>query len=1026
MTNSGNDLFLLMVNLSQYRSKKTILRVFTESMDEIYPRLGLSFSEQNNDEKNWNEKIQAGDYQFGFLCALKEPSEEEKAEIQNAVQMVGIILQNIKQQELLGDEKTHLEELVNERTKELRTSEEKYRNLFETMAQGVIYQDSNGYITSANSAAQEILGLSFSQMQGRTSRDKRWKAISEDGQELEGDLHPAMIALQTGQKVEDFIQGIFNHVKQDYVWIIVNSIPQFREGENKPYQVFSTFLDITQLKNTEEKLKNIVEHSTNLFYSHTPDYTLTYVSPRTYEYFDCSPEEAKDKPWTNFITDNPLNEKGRKITDKAIETGERQKPYELELKTKKGRKIWVEVHEAPVVDEGKTIAVAGALVDITERKKHEQQLRESEARFKALFYENSSILMLIDPKAGKIYDANNKAVQFYGYQKEELLSMNVQKLNALPDKQIKEEMKKAINGQKNYFNFPHRLANGEIKDVEVYTGKIDIDGKAYIYSTVHDITEQTRNRKRLQKGEEIAEIGHWEFDLNSGNVYASEGAKKIYGLHKSNLTIQEVQQIPLKEYRSMMDNALQRLVKDGKPYDVEFQIKRGTDNKILDIHSVGEYNPERNVVFGIIQDVSERKRFEQELQRKNEELQATEEELRVSNEELRDTNQKLEEQKQELEEAKEKAEESDKLKSAFLANMSHEIRTPMNGIMGFSQVLLESDFSQEKQNKFLKIIHSRSRHLLQIINDIVDISKIEANQFEIHFETFCLNDLFHELYETYQTDKNSYGKEHLEIQIEKGLNKQNSYINSDLKRIRQILINLISNALKFTEEGRIQFGYNLQDGQTLLFYVSDTGIGISEENQKYIFERFRQIDDSSKRLYDGTGLGLTISRNLAELLGGTLWIESNEGKGSTFYFTIPYTTPKTEKMEEKSNRQYNYNWQGKKILVIEDDPTSREFINELLKPTEAEIIFSETGEKGLQEYEGKGVDLILMDIRLPGKSGIEITKKIRQKDDEVRIIAQTAYAMSEDRKRCMEAGADDYISKPIDPDDLMTIMSQHV
>jgi CheY-like chemotaxis protein len=195
---------------------------------------------------------------------------------------------------------------------------------------------------------------------------------------------------------------------------------------------------------------------------------------------------------------------------------------------------------------------------------------------------------------------------------------------------------------------------------------------------------------------------------------------------------------------------------------------------------------------------------------------------------------------------------------------------------------------------------------------------------------------------------------------------------------------------------------------------------------KYIFERFRQLDDSSNRLHEGTGLGLTISKNLAELLGGSLWIESTEGKGSTFYFTIPYNTTKTKKMQEKSNNQDSYNWQGKKILVIEDDPTSREFINEVLKPTEAELIFSEDGEKGLQKYKEQDIDLILMDIRLPGEDGIEITRKIRQRDNDIRIIAQTAYAMSEDRKKCMDAGADDYISKPIDPDDLMTIMNQHV
>ncbi len=923
-------------------------------------------------------------------------------------------------------------EMINIEEK-LRKNEKKYRNLFETMSQGVVYQDSKGNITSANPAAEKILGLSFAEMTGITSMDPRWKAVDENKNELPGDKHPSMVALQTGKEIKNFIMGVDNPRTKGYTWIMVSANPQFRKTGKKPYQVFTTFTDITErkkaeekLKYSEEKLKNIVEYSSNLFYSHTPDHKLNYISPQSYQFFGCSPEEAKIK-WIEFLTDNPINKKGLESTQKAIDTGKKQPPYELELIKKTGETIWVEVHETPIVRNRKVISIVGALIDITERKKYEEKLKESEERFKSLFYKNSSVLMLLDPETAKIYDVNDKAVQFYGYSREELCSMNVFQLNTIPEEQVKTEMNNAIQEKKDYFIFSHRLANGEIKDVEVYTGKIMIEGKEFIYSTIHDITEDTRNRIRLQKGEDIAGIGHWEFDVNSGNVYASEGAKKIYGLQKSHSTIQEVQQIPLKEYRSMMDNALQRLVKKGEPYDIEFQIKRASDQKIIDIHSVGEYSPDRNVVFGIIQDITERKRFEKELQRKNEELQAAEEELRVSNEGLRDANQRLEEQKQELEEAKEKAEESDRLKSAFLANMSHEIRTPMNGIVGFSQILLDPDISKEEQRKFLNIMHSRSKHLLHIINDIVDISKMEANQFAIHPETFCLNDMLNEIYETYQTDKVSYGKEHLEIKLEKGQDRSDSYIISDENRVRQILTNLLSNALKYTEEGGIKFGYSLKkDKQTLLFFVNDTGIGISKENQEHIFERFRQVDDSSNRGYDGTGLGLTISKNLAELLGGELWIESEKGKGSIFYFTIPYNPPKTEKMEKDSNSQHSYNWKGKKVLVIEDDPTSREFINAVLKSTGAEIIISETGEKGMEKYRENTIDIILMDIRLPGQDGIEIIKKIRQKDDDISIIAQTAYAMSEDCNKCMEAGADDYISKPIDPNDLMRIMNQYV
>jgi len=899
MTDFGNELFLLMTNLSQYKNRKTILRIFVESLHELYPHLRFSFSERPNNQLPWKEEVSTTNYLFGFLHASKIPQAEELTQLQNATQMLGIILQNIKQQELLGSEKLHVEELANQKTKEL--------------------------------------------------------------------------------------------------------------------------------KEKEKQLSNIVEHSTNLFYTHTPDYKLTYVSPRSYDFFDCSPDEVKNIPWTELLTDNPANKIGREKTDKAIETGERQEPYELELVTKKGRKLWVEVHEAPVVENGKTVSVAGALVNITERKKYEKKLKESEERFKSLFYKNSSVLILFDSETGKIYDVNNKAVQFYGYSREELCSMNVFQLNSLPDEQIKTAMNKALSEKKNHFIFSHRLANGEIKDVEIYTGKIIIEGKVLIYSTIHDITEETRNNLRLKKGEEIAKIGHWEFDLNSRNVYASAGARKIYGLKKEALTIEEVQEFPLEKYRPKLNRALKMLVKNNKPYDVEFQIEHPNEKKTLDIHSVAEYDAERNVVFGIIQDITEWKEFEKVLQNKNEELRAAEEELKASNEELRDINQILEEQKQELEEAKEKAEESDRLKSAFLANMSHEIRTPMNGIMGFSQVLLESNYSKEEQSKYLEIIHSRSKHLLQIINDIVDISKIEANQFTINKESFCLNDMLQELYEAYQTDKKNYGKEHLQIELYKNLERKDSYLVSDSKRLRQILINLLGNALKFTDEGKITFGYNKQSENTLLFYVQDTGIGISEKDKKYIFDRFRQIDDSSRRNYEGTGLGLTISKSLAQLLGGNLWLVSTPGKGSTFYFTIHYEIPPKKEMKNKHKNQKAYNWEGKKILVIEDDPTSREYIKEILKPTGAQIIFKETGEEGLQEYEAnQNIDLILMDVRLPGASGIEITEKIREKDKNVQIIAQTAYAMSDDRQKCIKAGANDYIAKPIDPDDLMVIMNQYV
>lgn len=382
---------------------------------------------------------------------------------------------------------------------------------------------------------------------------------------------------------------------------------------------------------------------------------------------------------------------------------------------------------------------------------------------------------------------------------------------------------------------------------------------------------------------------------------------------------------------------------------------------------------------------------------------------------------------QELIKAKEKAEESDRLKSAFLANMSHEIRTPMNGIMGFSQMLQEREYPKKKQQRFLGIIHSRTRDLLRIINDIVDISKIEANQLTVHQETVCLNDILYKLYETYKIEIERNNKPDLKIQLETDLIRTESCIQCDPIRLKQILENLLSNALKFTDTGSIQFGYK-KKGPYLEFFVQDTGIGIPKKFHNKIFTRFRQVDDSEHRIYDGTGLGLSICKSIVEMLGGKIWVESKKGEGSTFKFTIPFVKKdlNVENLRNKSEIA-DFNWSGKSILLIEDDPSSLEYISEVILPTGAELILKETGKEGMEEFNSiNKPDLILMDIRLPDANGMELIKEIRKLDKNIKIIAQTAYAIADDRKKCLDAGADDYIPKPIDVHNFLTIIDRYI
>jgi len=603
----------------------------------------------------------------------------------------------------------------------------------------------------------------------------------------------------------------------------------------------------------------------------------------------------------------------------------------------------------------------------------------------------------------------------------------VHEINTLPEYLLDEEIQKALSQEKNHFVFSHRLSDGKIRDVEIYPGIITIHGKKLLYTTTHDITEETRNRHRLQKGEEIARLGHWEFDLNTNQVYASRGAYIIYGLKKQHLSISEVQQIPLPEYREKLDKTMENLIQQGDPYDVEFKIKRSNDNKILDIHSIGEYNKERNIIFGIIQDITERKAIERELKRKNDELRAAEEELKASNEELKDINQRLEWQKEELEKAKEKAEESDRLKSAFLANMSHEIRTPMNGIMGFAQLLKEKETNPAQRKEYLNIIYGRTKHLLQIINDIVDISKIEANQLDIHPGHFDLNELMDSLFKEQSKELDELSKAHIKLKMTKGSRKDNFYIEGDSRRIRQVLLNLLSNAMKFTEKGSVEFGYKLENADHMTFYVKDTGVGISREKQKEIFERFRQGDETFNRKHEGTGLGLTISKNLVELMNGSIWLHSEKNEGAAFYFTIPFKQTKEDTKEATETNHENYQWKDVNILLVEDDLASQELIHAGLSTTQANLTYCDTGQKALETLTHQNkFDVILMDIRLPDINGLEVTREIRKSNMKIPIIAQTAHAMGEDRQKCLQAGANDYIAKPIDIHELMTTLNRYI
>jgi PAS domain S-box-containing protein len=370
----------------------------------------------------------------------------------------------------------------------------------------------------------------------------------------------------------------------------------------------------------------------------------------------------------------------------------------------------------------------------------------------------------------------------------------------------------------------------------------------------------------------------------------------------------------------------------------------------------------------------------------------------------------------ELISAKEKAEESDRLKTAFLHNISHEIRTPMNAIVGFCALLGEPEADYQTRQAYIEIIMQGSNHLLSIISDIMDISNIEANLVKIAKNEISLNAALKSLYTQFLPKAN---ERKIRFICKTGLSDADALIITDSTKLNQILSNLISNAFKFTDKGSVDVEYR-KEGYFLQFRVTDTGIGIPKKFHRKIFDRFYQVENSETRLYEGTGLGLAISSAYVEMLGGKMWLSSKPGKGTTFYFTLPYqkqaaaSQPLTEK---PVFRDFVFN-KKIKILVAEDVESNFQLISYFLNGANAELLRALTGQEAVDKcISDKSIDLVLMDVKMPQMDGYTAAKLIREANISIPIIAQTAYA--DDMDKAIESGCSGFIAKPFNKRSLL-------
>jgi len=520
-------------------------------------------------------------------------------------------------------------------------------------------------------------------------------------------------------------------------------------------------------------------------------------------------------------------------------------------------------------------------------------------------------------------------------------------------------------------------------------------------------------------------------------TYFNKKTEEFHGLPQKNIPPEKWAD----HYDLYMPDGKTRMNKDDIPLyralkgeyfnEIEMVIKPARGNPLSILASGQPLQNKQGQINGAVvamYDITDRKKAEKQLvelntklKKRNEEIAAQNEEYETLNEELNEKNEELRRINNELEKAKEKAEESDQLKSAFLANMSHEIRTPMNGIMGFADLLKRPRLSGEKKDYYIELIQKSGERMLDIIGNLLDISKIESGQMEIQMEEVHINQLIDDLYSMFEPEAS---KQDLSLNTHKDLSESEDHIWADGTKLNQILSNLINNALKFTNKGQIKFGYT-RENTMLRFYVSDTGIGISSELQEKIFDRFRRAELELTSDYEGAGLGLSISRAYVEMLGGEMGLNSIPGEGSTFYFTIPY-----RKIEQGDNLTDKNN-QGEKtkfsenftVLVAEDDTTSYTLLEELMRNKNIKLMQAVNGQEAIDKVANNSeIDLVLMDIKMPFMDGYEATREIKKVKPEMPVIALTAFASSLDRRKALDAGCDEYLAKPLKEEDLIELI----
>jgi PAS domain S-box-containing protein len=892
------------------------------------------------------------------------------------------------------------------RSSELATENEdqKLKRILNSAPIGMITLDDTREICEVNQAALEIMEKPNKMVAGNKIGDAigcKGSKIdrNECGTSVECTLCSLRIATDEAFESDKYTRDIeFNKVivrngKELSYWFRASITPLYIKGKRN---VIVSIMDITDRKNKEIAITksrdfcmNVIDHLPDLVWSTNLNMEYDFVNKGFLDFTGIKIENALGNGWKDIIHSEDIEEYIN-IYSEAFKKRDTFKAS-IRLRRKDGEYRWCTSRGGPYYDlEGQFIGYVGKIYDVTEKRIGDEALN----RYKLLSQHAKDLILFVDTN-GQIIEANEAAVKAYGYTQEELLNLTVFDLRRRDDVAIGQLYEAGIKGIT--FEAVHFRKNGSSFPVEVSSKSTIIDGKKVILSIIRNISERKEAEKEVLESQR--RYDSLFMNMNAAFAYhklifdeaenvidfeylqVNSTFEAYFGRNKDVLIGKRFTDVFPTEKGRYDKSGFYKVALTGKSEFVESYFSNITQRW----YSVAVYSPEKNCFAVIFTDIHDRKMSELELKK-----------------------------------AKEDAEAASKAKSEFLANMSHEIRTPLNGMLGMIDLTMLSQITIE-QHENLSTAKLCANQLLNIINDILDFSKLEAGKLSIQNSNFDIKALVEETIKIHALKAADKGLE-LNYQFAYSVPQ---YLFGDPHRLQQILNNLISNAIKFTERGEIlvtiKIDKNCKNKLGLLFSVSDTGMGIDAEEKNKLFKSFSQLNSTITKKHGGTGLGLVISKQLVEMMGGSIWLESEKGKGSIFYFTSCFEDGQALSIKSK-DIDANPNTEYLKILLAEDDSVNQRVLIKLLKERGYSVELATNGQEAVAMYIAKKYDVVLMDIQMPEMDGIEATKMIREIESHynshIPIIALTAFALDGDRERFIAIGMDDYLSKPIKMEEL--------